>query len=660
MKKGLLLSLSLAFSVGVFAQGASRLPNGFRKAEVPASMKNRKMAVPARHTAIDNGIPDNNNSSRRLVAPQSTTVNTYLLSEYLVGLTYYDLQSNASMSHRLERRPYGVGTGNTKISAAWTFSPSWTAAEDFPLRGTGYNYSSDDGVTWQFPYVAGLSQGPTARTESARTGFTNIVTTRNGSEMSIAHNGSGIAINRRTQTGTGAWTYGTPFGTATDFWPKACADGDTVYAVWQGSGTAGTVVQGQDGPIWFSYSTDAGATWMPKSLIPGIDSTQYLGFGGDDYNIDAKNGTVAIVIGSTTTDLLLMKSSDLGVTWTKTVILHCPFPLFNSSGSVPSDTDNDGVADFIFATVGDGSVLLDNAGMAHVWFSDYYWLFDSTVFGTATYYISSSADGLEYWNESMPTGGYVMIAAAQDLNGDSVLNIPTDTTCSTFRKWGNYRGGITGMPSSGIDANGTMYVTYQTIDELADTTNYLLSHMHVYMTTSSDGGQTWTYPYDIVPTTVEGGDGEHQEAVFASMARYVDDKVCVLYQRDGAPGTALATAGSCDDNYNSGNPSDIVFARINALTVNTNNVKSGDLFVSQSYPNPTSGMAYVNVSIKKAGNINVIVTDMLGKVVYTNVQSDVVAGTSTIALNTAKWNAGIYNYTITSGSQKVSKKMIVQ
>ena len=145
MKKGLLLSLSLAFSVGVFAQGASRLPNGFRKAEVPASMKNRKIAVPARHTAIDNGIPDNNNSSRRLVAPQPTTVNTYLLSEYLVGFTYYDLQSNASMSHRLERRPIGTGTGNTKISAAWTFSPSWTAAEDFPLRGTGYNYSSDDG-----------------------------------------------------------------------------------------------------------------------------------------------------------------------------------------------------------------------------------------------------------------------------------------------------------------------------------------------------------------------------------------------------------------------------------------------------------------------------------------------------------------------------------
>ncbi len=658
MKKGLLLSLSLAFSVGVFAQGASRLPYGFRKAEVPASMKNRKIAVSARHTAIDNGIPDNNNASRRLIAPEHTTVNNCLLSEYNVGFTYYDLQSNASMSHRIERRPDGAGS--TKISAVWTFAPAWTSAEDFPLRGTGYNYSSDDGVTWQFPYVPGVSQGPTARTESARTGFTNIVTTRNGAEMSIAHNGTGIAVNRRTQTGTGAWTYSTPFGTATDFWPKACTDGDTVYAVWQGSGTAGTVVEGQDGPIWFSYSTDAGATWMPKSLIPGIDSTLYKGFGGDDYNIDAKNGTVAIVVGSTLTDLLLLKSSDLGVTWTKTVILHCPFPLFDSNGSVPSDTDGDGVADFIFATVGDGSVILDNAGMAHVWFSDYAWLFDSTVYATGTYYISSNSDGLEYWNESMPTGGFVLIASAQDLNGDGVLNIPADTTCSTFRKWGNYRGGITGMPSSGIDANGTLYVTYQTIDELADTTNYLLSHMHVYMITSPDGGLTWTYPCDIVPTIADGGDGENQEAVFASMARYVDDKACVLYQRDGAPGTALATAGSCDDNYNSGNPSDIIFARINSLTVNTNSVNSNDLFVSQSYPNPTSGMAYVNVSIKKAGNINVIVTDMLGKVVYSSVQSNVVAGTSTIALNTAKWNAGIYNYTIISGNQNVSKKLIVQ
>ena len=180
------------------------------------------------------------------------------------------------------------------------------------------------------------------------------------------------------------------------------------------------------------------------------------------------------------------------------------------------------------------------------------------------------------------------------------------------------------------------------------------------MITSTDGGASWTYPYDIVPSIADGGDGEHQEAVFACMARYVDDKAYVLYQRDGAPGTALATAGSCDDNNNSGNYSDIVFTRIDALTVNTNTVNSNDLFVSQTYPNPTSGMAYINVAIKKAGNINITVTDMLGKIVYSQVNSAVASGTTTLSLNTAKWNAGIYNYTIISGNQKVSKKMIVQ
>ncbi len=659
MKKGLLISLSLAFSVGVFAQGASRLPNGFRKAEVPASMKNRRVAVSANRVALDNGTPSNNNASRRFLAPLPSTITANsFLDEYLVGSTYYDLQTNASISHRLVRTPNG--TGGTSVSAAWTFAPAWTAAEDFPLRGTGYNYSSDDGVTWQFPYIPGQNPGPTARTESVRTGFTNIVTTASGAEMSIAHNGTGIALNRRATTGTGAWTYSTPFGTGTDFWPKAVADGDTIYLVFQGSGTAGVVVAGQSGPMWFSYSTDAGATWAPKSLINEIDSNYYKGFGGDDYSIDAKNGTVAIVIGSTLTDLILLKSTDLGVTWTKTLILQNQFPFFDSAGSVPSDTDGDGVADWIFATVGDGAVLLDNSGMAHVWFSDYYWLFDSTVYTTSTYYIQAGADGLEYWNENMATNAYVMVAAAQDLNGNGVLDYPADTSCSTTRKWGDYRGGITGMPSAGIDAAGTLYVTYQTIDELADTTVYLLAHRHVYMITSTDGGASWTYPYDIVPSIADGGDGEHQEAVFACMARYVDDKAYVLYQRDGAPGTALATAGSCDDNNNSGNYSDIVFTRIDALTVNTNTVNSNDLFVSQTYPNPTSGMAYINVAIKKAGDINITVTDMLGKVVYSQVNSAVASGTTTLSLNTAKWNAGIYNYTIISGNQKVSKKMIVQ
>lgn len=660
MKKGLLLSLTVAFSISVMAQSAHRLPNGFRKAEVPASIKNRKSIESKKRIAVDNGIPDNNNASRRLVAPlPSRTYVSSFLDEYLVGKTYYDLQTNASISHRIVRNPQ-VG-GEPAISLDWTQSLTYDAAEAFPNRGTGYNYSSDDGVTWLYPFVPGVSQGPTSRIENVRTGFTNITTTRSGAEMAIAHNGTGINVCRRSTTGSGAWASTTPFGNnTTDFWPKAVADGDTVYTIFQGSGTAGTIVNGQDGPMFFSVSTDGGVTWTPKTVIPEIDSTQYSGFGGDDYNIDARNGVVAIVVGGIGTDLILLKSSDLGQTWTKTLIVSSYFHDFDFAGSVPSDTNADGEADFVYTTFGDANVLLDNNGQANVWFSDYYFLFDSTVYGTSTFYINSAADGLEYWNESMPTNGFVLIATAQDFNGNDSLDVPVDSSCSTFRKWGNYRGGITCMPSAGIDANGTMYVTYQTVDESADTTLYLLSHYHVYMTTSSDGGLTWTYPYDVTLSQAEGGDGENQECVFASLARYVDSKACLVYQRDGAPGTALATANSCDDLNNSGNYSDIVFARIDALTVNTNNSSKNDLFVSQSYPNPTNGIARVNIGTKKAGDINFTVTDMLGKVVYSDIKSGVAAGTTTITLNTAAWSSGIYNYTVIAGDQKASKQMIVQ
>lgn len=54
-----------------------------------------------------------------------------------------------------------------------------------------------------------------------------------------------------------------------------------------------------------------------KAQIPGTDSTEYMGFGGDEYSIDARGNTVAIALGSTITDLMLLKSTDAGLTWTK-------------------------------------------------------------------------------------------------------------------------------------------------------------------------------------------------------------------------------------------------------------------------------------------------------------------------------------------------------
>jgi hypothetical protein len=130
--------------------------------------------------------------------------------------------------------------------------------------------------------------------------------------------------------------------------------------------------------------------------------------------------------------------------------------------------------------------------------------------------------------------------------------------------WGQYGGGITQMPSAGIDSLGRIYLSYQTIDELADTTFYHEAHRHIYMMTLPVpyNPADWTTPYDIVPAIAAGGDGENQEAVFACTARNVTGGYAnVLYQRDNAPGHGLAADGSCDKVHNLGSSSDIILAK---------------------------------------------------------------------------------------------------
>ncbi|MBL0102732.1 MAG: T9SS type A sorting domain-containing protein [Bacteroidetes bacterium] len=603
---------------------------------------------------MDNGVPTNNLASRTYVAPQRTaTLSTGLIDEYLVGYSFYDLQTNASISNRL------VVNDDNSIAAAWTFSPN--ATTNFPDRGTGYNYSSDGGTTWLFPTVIGVSQGPSTRTESVRTGFTNIVNCTGGSEMSIQHTGTAMSLNYRPAKGTGAWTISYPWGTANnDTWPKAIASGDNVYAIWQGSGTTGTPTLGQDGPMFLSISNDGGVTWSTKSVISLIDSTHYLGFGGDDYSIDVKGNTVAIVVGNQLSDIVLLKSTDAGATWASTVIYQHPIPMYDLNTMI-SDTNADGIFDTLMSTSGDAAVLIDDNDLCHVWMSDFRWYCDLSTVGSYNYF--PSTDGLEYWNENMATGAYVLIAAAEDLNGNGVLDAPGDETCSGVGlAWGNYRGGITGMPSAGIDmSNGRMYVSYQTIDELADTALYHQAHRHVYMIASDDHGLTWSSPVDIVPTIADGGDGENQEAVFAAMAkRVVNNTAYVLYQRDPYPGHALAAAGTCDLANNLGNSSDLVFARLDAAIVSTGNLDNNNLFVSQNYPNPASASTSIKVTLKKSADVTITVSDIIGQVVFSQTQNNVNAGTQVINLNTANWHSGVYTYTVTSGDQKTSRQMIVQ
>lgn len=303
-------------------------------------------------------------------------VKAQLLSETVIGTTKYDVQSNLSSFNHIVYNTDGT------ISAVWNYSPD--TISNFPNRGTAYNYF--DGTNW--------GAYPNSRIEPNRTGFPSIVTTSSGHELVLHHTGTSMSMSYRPTKGTGSWTYSTPWGSAnSDTWAKTAASGDSVYAIWNGGGTSGVAVHGQYGPIFFSASFDGGQTWSAKRVIHEIDSTYYYGWNAEDYSIDANAGSIAILFGNYSTDLGIIKSQNGGLTWTKTIVDTHPVPFFGINTNL-TDTNADGIADWIMTCSGDEHLLIDNDGMCHVWFTQIVWYSDSTTSGTTG--SPFDTDGIQY------------------------------------------------------------------------------------------------------------------------------------------------------------------------------------------------------------------------------------------------------------------------
>lgn len=637
MKKQLLMVLAISATMSTFAQSQARRA----RVQVPANAK----AIPV-HQAQGgiNEAPINANSSVNYVSSGSQLRTSTTTTESTIGNTQYDLQTNSAILNRFIKHNDGT------MSAAWTIIPPGGASG---ARGTGYNYFN--GSSW--------GPIPAARIQpSNRTGFANIVVTSSGREMDISHSSTapGMLITSRPAKGTGVWTEdATVLGAVgSDTWAKAIAggaNGETVHALWNAN-SAGA--NGQDFSVYYSRSLDGGVTWpILRTVLTDLDSTHYIGFGGDAYSIDTKGDTVVFVIGDFSTDLVLMRSNDNGTTWTSTIIQPFFQAMYDDAVDSFPDLDGNGTSDRMEGPSGDAHVMIDNLGKVHVWWSNV--LMTDTSAADAIGYFPNSLDGLLYWNDGFAPGQAPdTIAFALDgSNQNGQLDIPTQGAGGA-NGMGGYRGSITQMPTSGVDANNNIYVAYQSYCEDCDTSAFNTGHKHIFMIASSDQGATWSNPTDIDETP----DKLNQEDVFACVAKNVDPTcIHVIYQRDGAPGHSLA-ANATEAGWNSA-PSDIIYACVEPSTIlgvkalNTN-ATSG---LSQNSPNPSNGVTTINYTISaNQSKVTFVVTDVLGNVVYTENKGTVNAGNYNITLNTESLTSGVYFYSLNVNNQKETKKLMVK
>ena len=369
MKKVLFFSAALALGMTGFAQQMS--------VKAPATMKGT--------AELHRLMSGNEVCQEQTFAPASASImstsNRYeTFEEFETMMTNFDLQSNAFLANRMVR-----WDDNTVALVATLSTSGDAAAAD---RGTGYNYYNGS----EFGAL------PDARLEGVRTGWPSIAKYGANGEILVTHTGSGLIYYTRDTKGEGAWqgpkeipspNVNSPAKVMA--WPRVTTSGPNnsiihIIAAAQDSNT-------NECHMYYARSTD-GETWT-ADYTPELGDDKIGAFSADRYAIAAYGNTVAMLYtGTYTHSTYLIKSTDNGETWTKTMIWEHPY------NGLDWATDPNSVFTAELYMPENGSLTVDKNGLAHCAFSIRE-IAHSELGDAFSFYYGGAVDGIMYWNETM-------------------------------------------------------------------------------------------------------------------------------------------------------------------------------------------------------------------------------------------------------------------
>lgn len=629
MRKLLLFSLAISMCVAVIAQKRAEVPKELRD----LSLKKEKSFNLANSQQFQNPV-----YKYPGLAPIETPV----------GMTRYDQQTNSTNQNRIYL--YEDGT----MGVTWTIGYSDPTFSD---RGTGYNYF--DGNAW--------SEFPSERLESQRSGWPSYAPLGENGEINVAHisggTDDGLLINKRENKGTGDWAetlYVGPTGGGEGLvWPRIVTTGvdrNVVHmlSVTRPTGNGGTVYAGLDGALVYSRSSDGAETWeIDSEIIEGMGSDFFTMFNGDTYDwATPRNNTLAFVVGDPMYNCVLMKSTDGGNSWEKTIIWEHPYPMWFNE-----------VTDTFFCMDGSFDVELDMNGMAHLVFG----INRAHSDGNGTFWFPY-IDGVGYWNETMPAFSnnmeafsiyddaagsemiedYNLIGWTQDVNNDGEITFVGDG----LENIGKYYMGLSSMVQLVMGDQNQLYVFFTSLTETYDNGNQ--NYRHLWSRVSTDGGLSWGPFTDLSDDLIHIFD----EFAFPSCAENTNpNSIYLVCQIDNEPG--MAVAGD-EDLYTDNN---IVVMEVfkDEITGIMNAQSDPNFFeVFQNYPNPVNDFTKVKVELRHNAIMGLEVYNLMGQLVFKKAPLQVNSGIHFIDIDATSLDAGVYFYTINANGKEITQKMIVE
>ena len=476
------------------------------------------------------------------------------------------------------------------------------------------------------------------------------------------------------------WTESTITGPETHqyLWPRLVTSGENhefvhLFAITAPSGNGGTPYLGQDGALLYSRSSDGGNTWeIAHQLIDGTGIDDYIKISADDYVLTANGSTIALVCVTWQHDMFMLKSTDNGTTWEKTVIWEHPIPLWDIQTML---------LDTLFAPGSSADVAVDANGMCHVVYNVTRVIRDATMepgyYSYFPYY-----DGIGYWNENMEapipepenppiyvqdpmywtlSPDYLyeqgwLVGYSQDVNGNGTLDF-VEVGAGEF-PFANYRAlGLSNYPSLTITEDGIIAVAYSSVTEGFATVENRYNYRHSWVNFSEDMGTSWdNIFYDLQANNIFHIYDECIYGTFAPNSYSSEPYFHYLYMADTYPGVYLD-----EDEQTEPSTNRMIHNKILKTLVSLPETQYSKVInVTEISPNPVSDNSIVVLTLAVEMNVSVEIFSLTGQKVFESPATKMQAGTRTLNINASNLNSGVYFYTINAGNERITKKMIVE
>ena len=430
-------------------------------------------------------------------------------------------------------------------------------------------------------------------------------------------------------------------------WPAMVTNGpdhNTIHLLARSYNADNIPYMGQNGALLYSRSMDGGATWdIQNYFFDELGPDYFVNIEADGYAwAEPRGNTLAFSVGFDFGPACIMKSTDNGDTWEFIPAYECPYYPPPSGASLPYGA-------------GDGTqaLAIDGSGIVHVVFGRMRYVYDDAA--ARNYY--PATDGLIYWNETMPVMDSTLISTYTLDNliaAGNLVGWVIDPGISGLIDFPSYYTSLTSHPQMLIDENNRIFVIYTGAAPTFNSGTW--NYRHIYGNSSSDGGASWNGIVDFNTDLVY----IFAECVYPAMSPVLaDGQFHFLFQNDPEPGifvwaTQQPAPGPNSITYMSHETSFLTGENDNPI------INDNELTVSQNFPNPFETETYIDVTIDEPGQISFVVSDVTGRIVYSDDYGRITNTKLRIRFENNNLPAGIYYYKVTSGSGSFTGKMMVE